>query len=170
MSGLHFKAVMEIIGVNPYVTVTAEQAKRLRDNWRKPMPVRIWINGKSGDPWHVNMMPKGDGSFYLYLHGDIRKATGTAVGDEVAVDVEFDEAYQNGPMHPMPAWFQAALDKSPTAQKAWDKLIPSRQKEVLRYFDGLKSPEAKERNLQRAMHVLEGNEDRFMGRMWKEGK
>jgi hypothetical protein len=24
------------------------------------------------------MMPVGDGSFYLYLHGDIRKASGTA--------------------------------------------------------------------------------------------
>ena len=170
MNRLHFKAVMEIIGVNPYVPVSAEQAKQLHDDWRRPMPVLVWVNGKPEEPWHINMMPRGDGSFYLYLHGDIRKVSGTGVGDEVTVDVEFDESYQNGPMHPMPDWFQAALDESPKALRAWNDLIPSRQKEVLRYFDGLKSQEARERNLQKAMHVLEGNEGRFMARAWKGGK
>ncbi len=45
------------------------------------------------------MMPIGDGSFYLYLHGSVRKASNTKVGDKVSVEIEFDSEYQNGPMH-----------------------------------------------------------------------
>ena len=45
-------------------------------------------------------------------------------------------------------------------------LIPSRKKEILRYFSWLKSPEARERNVARAIHVLSGKKGRFMARSW----
>ena len=32
-------------------------------------------------PARVNLMPVGDGTFYLYLNGPIRTASATAVGD-----------------------------------------------------------------------------------------
>jgi hypothetical protein len=34
----------------------------------------------------------------------------------------------------------------------------------------LKSPEARARNLEKAMHVLSGNPGRVMARDWKDGK
>jgi hypothetical protein len=49
----------------------------------KPLPVVVRINGKPADGWRINMMPVGDGSFYLYLHSNVRKASGEAVGDRV---------------------------------------------------------------------------------------
>lgn len=170
MSSLHFQGEILIYDGNPYVLVTAEQTTKLQAGWRKPMPVFVQINGQPDPAWRINMMPIGDGSFYLYLHGDVRKASGTKVGDIVTVDVSFDAGYQNGPMHPMPDWFQAALDSHPKAKTAWEDLIPSRQKEILRYFSWLKSDEAIERNLEKALHVLGGNEGRFMARSWKDGK
>lgn len=112
------------------------------------------------------MMPVGDGNFYLYLHGDVRKASNTKVGDRVEVTVSFDEKYRNGPMHPMPDWFKKPLEADPTAKAAWDALIPSRQKEILRYFSWLKSDEARQRNLQKVLHVLSGHKGRFMARDW----
>ncbi len=170
MSKLHYDAVIEIYDGNPYVLVTADQAKQLHDNWKKPMPVIVTINKKPDTPWKINMMPRGDGSFYLYLHGDVRKASKTKVGDKAIVDVVFDEDYRSGPIHPMPDWFQEALDKNPKAKQTWGQLIPSRQKEILRYFSRLKSPEAKARNLEKALYVLNGNEGRFMARTWVNGK
>jgi hypothetical protein len=170
MSAIFFSSIIKIIGVNPYVTVTAVRAKKLRAGWRKPMPVLVRINSKPEKPWHINMMPKGNGSFYLYLHGNVRKASKTKVGDKVEVEVAFDEKYKNGPMHPMPPWFRSALNKNPKAKKVWSKLIPSRKKEVLRYFANLKSKEAQARNLKRAMAALSGSEERFMGRTWRDGK
>jgi hypothetical protein len=154
---------------NPYILVAAIQAKSVRPGWRKPLPVLVRLNGKPARPWHINMMPVGDGSFYLYLHGDVRKASGTKVGDRVQVEVRFNAEYKNGPQHPVPSWFRAALRKSPQAEKNWEALIPSRKKEILRYFSRLKSPEARGRNLERALYVLSGNRGRFMGRAWDRG-
>jgi hypothetical protein len=150
MASLYFSAIMEIYNGNPYVPVSAERVQTLQAGWRKPMPVLVQINGQPDKPWHINMMPTGNGSFYLYLHGDVRKASDTGVGDRVTVDVSFDEQYQGGPMHPMPSWLHDALRAQPQAKRAWDKLIPSRQKEILRYFAALKSDEARARNLERS--------------------
>lgn len=170
MSSLHFKALIEIYNGNPYILITAEQALILQKDWHKAMPVLIQVNGEPNPAWKINLMPIGDGSFYLYLHGDVRKASNTKVGDTVTVDVSFDTAYINGPQHPIPDWFSLALEKNPKAQKAWDELIPSRKKEILRYFSWLKSDEAKQRNLEKALFVLSGNEGRFMARTWTNGK
>ncbi|MFI5264242.1 MAG: YdeI/OmpD-associated family protein [Candidatus Kapaibacterium sp.] len=170
LPSLFFTAPIKIIGVNPYILVSAVRAKSLKAGWRKPMPVLVRINGEPKKPWRINMMPKGNGSFYLYLHGEIRKASKTKVGDRVEVEVAFDEEYKSGPMHPMPDWFESALMKNAKAKKAWEELIPSRQKEILRYFANLKSPEARQRNLARAINALTAEKERFMGRSWKDGQ
>jgi bacteriocin resistance YdeI/OmpD-like protein/uncharacterized protein DUF1905 len=170
MFALRFSSVIEIHGVNPYLLVSAKRASKLKPGWRKPMPVLVKINGKPEQSWRINLMPVGDGSFRLYLHGGVRKATNTGVGDRVRVEVRLDAKYRGGPMHPMPAWFRSALAKNPTAKENWDALIRSRQKEVLRYFAALKSPEAHERNLARALQALSGGPTRFMARSWSGGK
>jgi len=170
MASLHFQATIEINNANPYVLITPAQAYSLKSNWRKAMPVIVQINGRPEKPWHINMMPKGDGSFYLYLHGDVRKASGTVVGDTVMVDVSFDESYEGGPQHRMPPWFREALQNNTKARSAWNNLSPSRHKEILRYFSWLKSEEAQKRNVEKAIFVLSGNEGRFMGRDWKDGE
>jgi len=168
MSRLRFRATIEINNINPYVLVSARRAAQIQKRWRKPLPVRVRVNRQPEKPWHINMMPIGDGSFYLYLHGYVRKASNTKVGDTVTVELEFDDKYRRGPAHPMPSWFRQALAQNRNAKQAWSRLIPSRQKEILRYFSHLKSPEAQARNLQRAMHVLSGSKGRFMARFWNE--
>ena len=133
MAALHFKAVIKIIGINPYVLVSKARAGNLMPGWRKPLPVLVQINGMPETPWRINMMPVGNGSFYLYLHGDVRKASNTKVGDKVEVICRFDAEYKNGPMHEMPSWFRIPLYKNKKAKQNWESLTPSRQKEVLRY-------------------------------------
>jgi hypothetical protein len=126
MAKLNFTSEIRIYKANPYIRVSAEQALRLKPGWKKPLPVLVQINGKPDTPWRINMMPVGDGSFYLYLHGNARKASQTKAGDI--------------------------------------------QKEILRYLSALKSREAIERNLKRALHVLSGKPERFMARSWDGGK
>jgi Domain of unknown function (DUF1905)/Bacteriocin-protection, YdeI or OmpD-Associated len=167
---MQFRGLIRIRGVNPYIHVQAKIARRLQRDWRKPLPVSVRINGQPKTPWRINMMPAGDGSFYLYLRNTVRNSSGTKVGDRVIVDMSFDGGYRGGPAHPLPQWFRTALGNNPRAKKAWSALIPSRKKEILRYFVGLKSTEAKARNLGRVLEVLSGSEARFMGRIWKHGK
>lgn len=160
---------MKIREGNPYIPMSGARVARIKPGWKRPLPVLVRIDGKPARAWRINMMPAGDGTFYLYLHGDVRKASGTAVGDKVEVEVRFDEAYRNGPQHPMPAWFGSALRKNPDALKAWKSLPPSRRKEVLRYFSRLKGEASRARNLEKALHVLSGKPGRFMARSWKDG-
>lgn len=168
---VRFTAIIRIRGINPYVEVSARRAGRLQEGWRKPMPVWVRIDGKpERKPWRINMMPTGKGSFYLYLHNSVREAAGTRVGDRVQVELDFDRTYRNGPLHPMPRWFSAALRSAPRARLNWSRLTPSRRKEVLRYLARLKSEEARQRNLARAITVLSGTAGRFMARSWSDGK
>ena len=167
---LRFRGVIKIRGINPYIHVQAKIASLLKKGWRRPLPVSVRIDGQPEQPWRINLMPAGDGSFYLYLHNAIRKESDTTVGDRVLVELAFDKAYRGGPTHPLPEWFRTALQENPTATKAWKALPPSRKKEILRYFAQLKSPEAQGRNLRRAIEALCGSETRFMARTWKRGK
>ena len=169
MKASGFTATIKIRGINPFIFVSARRASAIKPGWRKPLPVLVRINGKPADAWRINMMPVGDGSFYLYLHGDVRKASGTVVGDRVRVEIDFDPSYRNGPQHPMPARFRQALAGNPQATKNWIALIPSRKKEILRYFSRLNSSEARTRNLAKALDVLSGETSRFMARAWKNG-
>ena len=164
-----FTAVIRIRGVNPFVLVSASRAKAIKPGWRKPLPVLVRVNGKPANAWRINMMPVGDGSFYLYLHGDIRRASSTAVGDRVRVEIDFDASYRSGPQHSVPRWFKLALSGKARAMENWAALIPSRKKEMLRYFSHLDSPDARARNLAKALRVLSGETGRFMGRAWKNG-
>ncbi|MFI5351270.1 MAG: DUF1905 domain-containing protein, partial [Elusimicrobiota bacterium] len=149
--------------------VSAARAARLKSGWRKPLPVLLRVNGTPDKPWRVNMMPAGDGSFYLYLHAAVRGASRTSVGDKVAVELAFDPAYRGGPQA-IPPRFRAAVARSAKARKSWARLPPSRKKEIVRYLRRLKSAEALERNLSRAMLALTGESGRFMGRLWTDGK
>lgn len=158
---------MEIRGINPFVLVSAARAKRLKAAWRKPLPLLVRVNGHPKEkPWRINMMPAGDGSFYLYLHETVRRASGTKVGDRVQVEIEFDAAYRGGPATALPSWFLIPLSKNATAKRAWAALTPSRKKEIVRYLMTLKSDKARERNVVRALRVLSGANERFMARSW----
>jgi hypothetical protein len=88
---LRFRTRMEINKINPYVLVRANQAARLKSDWRRPMPVHVQVNGKPDTPWRINPMPVGDGDFFLYLHGHVRKASGTGAGDVVSITLAFDD-------------------------------------------------------------------------------
>jgi len=164
-----FAAVIRIRGINPYVLVSAARARTIKSGWRKPMPVLVRVNGKPDRQWRINMMPVGNGAFYLYLHGDIRRASQASVGGRVRIEINFDASYRNGPQHSMPIWFRTGLMANARAKKNWMALTPSRKKEVLRYISRLKSSAARNRNLTRALHVLEGAAGRFMARTWTDG-
>ena len=168
MAAQRFTSAIKVRGINPYILISAARASAMKPQWRKPMPVLMRINGKPAQPWRINMMPAGNGSFYLYLHGDVRRASNTTVGDRVRVEVDFDSKYESGATQRMPSWFKAALLKRSKTMKNWDALIPSRKKEILRYLSQLKSPEARARHVTRALTALSGKPEQFMARSWNK--
>lgn len=159
MSALGFRSQVKLRGINPYVIVGAGRAAQLKRGWRKPMPVRAWLNGKPAAGWCVNLMPIGDGRYFLYLRGNVRKIAGVEVGDRVSISLQFDDGYKAGP-DAMPPWFGNAIKANSGAKRGWDALAPSRQKEILRYMASLKTGDARSRNLAKALRMLAGHADR----------
>ena len=90
----------------------------------------------------------------------MRKAAGKDVGDLIEIQIDFDSKPRITPMH---SKLKLALKENPAAKKAFEKLSPSRQKEILRYINFLKSEESVEKNIQRAIaHLIKSKP--FIGR------
>ncbi|MEM9564251.1 MAG: YdeI/OmpD-associated family protein [Actinomycetota bacterium] len=78
----------------------------------------------------------------------------------IEVTVSFDPSDRGIEPHPK---LPAMLDANPAAREVFDALAPSRQKEIVRYIDGLKSEASVDRNVRRALDLVLGN-GRFVGR------
>ena len=147
------------IGVNPYVVPPARALKELFNQCGKskgPIPVNGKLNGHS---YHQTLV-KFQGKWRLYLNTPMRKAAGIDVGDKANVEIYFDPKDRTVPMHPK---LKEALDKNKSAKEVFDQLIPSRQKEIKRYINNLKTEKTLQRNIERAINFLLKTE-RFIGR------
>ena len=154
-----FKAKIEIIGVNPFVFLPARVLKAIYIQAGKdkgPIPVRGTIDGHP----YIQTLVKYNGEWRLYINGPMLKDAGKQVGDATTLTIEFDTEERVIPMHPM---FEAALMQNTKAKEAFDKLTPSRQKEIVRYISFLKTEASVDKNVSRAVSFLLGNE-RFVGR------
>jgi len=170
LAAVRFTQRIALRGINPYLRLSAELAQELKPGWRKPLPVRVTINGRPRSAARVNLMPVGDGGFYLYLNGPLREASGTAVGDRVTARVAFDASYRGGPSHAAPPSLVRGLRARPDAAQAWVALPPSRRKEILRYLAGLRTEAARERNVAKLLTVLTQPRREFLGRPLGRGE
>jgi len=88
------------------------------------------------------------------------KAAGKNVGDTIEVQIDFDAKPKITPMHPK---LKKAFKENKEAKTAFEKLSPSRQKEILRYINFLKLEDSVDRNIKRAILHLVGKQS-FVGR------
>ena len=154
-----FRAEIFIIGVIPYVTrpsALLQAVMKAAKKERGPIPVRLCIN----KIYFTQTLVKYAGEWRLYLNGPMRKAAGKDVGDHITIAIEYDAAERVTPLHPQ---LQEALTKNKEAKDKFESLPPSRQKEIARYINNLKSEETVERNVERAVEFLLGK-SRFVGR------
>jgi hypothetical protein len=154
----NFSAKIFKIGINPYVFIPATILKELFKSAGKekgPIPVRVGLKGQS----FIQTLVKYSGHWRLYLNGPMREAANADVGDMVKIRIEFDPESRTIPVHPR---LQAALEKNKKAKATFEKLPPSRQKEIIRYIGFLKTEESLDRNVKKAIGFLTGRE-RFAG-------
>ena len=145
-SAHRFYATIAIIGINPYVEIPPDVSRAFGK--RANIPIQGSLNGV---PIQGTLVPVGGGRHRLYINGDMRKKTGTAVGDEIVLSLEFDERPHD---LPVPTLFQAALDANPEARASFERLPPSHRNEYLAYLNYLKTPEALERNVRKVIAAL----------------
>jgi hypothetical protein len=147
---LPFTARIRIIGINPYVLVPAAVLKAIFQRANKDkgaVPVKLKIAGKN----FIQNLVRYSGKWRLYLNMPMRKAAQKEVGDMIEIKIDFDPEVRTTPMHPE---LKLAFAKNRNAKQAFVTLSASRQKEILRYINNLKSKEAIHKNIQRVLAHL----------------
>ena len=145
-----FKSKIFIIGVNPYVLLPVSVLKHLFEQagkYKGAIAVKGKLNGKS----FIQNLVKYSGKWRLYLNGPMRQAAGIDVGDMANVEIDFDPRPREVPMHPK---LKKGLQQNSRAKAAFNKLSPSRQKEIMKYINSLKSEESVDKNVARAIAHL----------------
>lgn len=147
-----FKAKIEIIGINPFVFIPKKILQDLFVQAGKstsPIPVVATLNGIT---FRQNLV-RYSGHWRLYLNTPVRKKANLDVGDAGLFEINFDPKPR---VEKMPDSLMHALKKSKKAMQAFEALAASRQKEIKRYLNGLKTNESILRNTGHVMDYLEG--------------
>lgn len=154
-----FNAIVEIIGINPFVFVPDEILQQLFADAKKekgPIPVRGSVNGVK----YIQTLVKFKGSWRLYINTLMLPKSPERIGESITVTIQFDPKDRTLKMH---KGLVDALDKHKKARAVFETLTPSLQKEMNRYISTLKTEESIGRNLELAVGFLLGK-NRFIGR------
>lgn len=155
----HFKAQIEIIGVNPFVFVPVDilhELFELHNKNKGPIPIRGAINGNA----YRQTLVKFKGEWRLYINTVMLNNSPKRIGEIIELSVELDTAGRLLTPHPK---LVGALKSNPAAKRKFDAQPPSLQKEIIRYISFLKTEESIDKNVSRAINFLLGKE-RFIGR------
>lgn len=142
---MSFSAKIKKKGINPYVVVPKQESERFKK--RGYIPVKGRVNNT---PFQSTLVPVGEGKYWLYINGEMRKVSGVGVGDNVRISISLASPRKV----PVPNALRKALNKRAKAKIAWERLTPSHRREVLRYINYLKTPQALDRNIRKIINLL----------------
>lgn len=152
-SAQRFSAKIYKVGINPCVDVPKRVS--LGFGRRGYVPVAGTINAH---PIRATLVPTGGGRHRLYVNGEMRKATGTDVGDTVHFVLRFDAKSRE---IEVPRDLAKALRARKGARAAWDGLTPSKRREFLIVILDAKTAATRARRIQRAIdHAFELSAER----------
>ena len=154
-----FKTSLALIGINPFVFVPEKTLKFIfaqSGKFKGHIPIRGTINGKN----YIQTLVKYKGDWRLYINTTMLKDSPKRIGEEITVTVEYDPSDRTIKPHPK---LLKALTKNKTAKNIFDRLAPSKKKEIVRYISFLKSDESISSNVEKVIGFLNG-ENSFLGR------
>ncbi|ASE61469.1 DUF1905 domain-containing protein [Chryseobacterium indologenes] len=160
MKNKYFTATLDIIGINPFVFIPEEILTRIFEDAGKsksPIPVKGTVNGQA---FQQNLM-KYVGEWRLYINTIMLKNSPKRIGEVIEVTLEYDDSDRSISIHP---GLEEAIKNSTLATANFEKLTPSRQNELVRYINNLKTEVSIRRNIEKIVRHLHGETD-FFGKM-----
>lgn len=152
-----FTATLEIIGINPFVFIPPEVLETVFEasgRNKSPIPVKGMVNGKE---FQQNLM-KYLGEWRLYVNLTMLKNSPKRIGEPIEVELEYDNSNISIAIHPQ---LEEAIKGSSLAASNFEKLIPSRRHELIRYINNLKTEVSIQRNIEKIIRHLHGETDFF---------
>jgi hypothetical protein len=144
---MKFSTTMFQDGNNTGIEVPPDVVAAL-DAGKRP-PVVINVNGYE---YRSTVAPMG-GKYLLPFSAERRRESGISGGDAIDVELTLDTAPRTVEV---PADLRAALDASPTAAAAWEKLAYTHKKEHARSVLDAKKAETRTRRIAAVVAKLEG--------------
>src|SRR5690348_6826262 len=115
----------------------------------KRPPVRVTLNGYT----YRSTIAVMGGRYMVGVSADVRAAAGVAGGDELEVEIVLDDKPR---VLEIPADLQAALDASPAAKAAFEKLSHSNKRRHVEPILAAKAPETRARRIEKSVAELGG--------------
>jgi Domain of unknown function (DUF1905) len=146
--GFRFKGEIYKVGINPCVEVPERITSKM-----KAIRGYIYIRGEiNKHKFEQTLVSVKNGPYRLYVNGPMMKGAKVSVGDTATFLLEENEspAIKNVPMNSL---LKSRL-KEAKLTTAYDQLIPSRQKEINKYLNYLKTDEAVKRNVEKVIMML----------------
>jgi len=116
----------------------------------KRVPVVVTVDG--GYTYRTTVASMG-GQYLVSFNAETRAATGRGAGDEVEVTLEVDDAPRTVEV---PAALALVLDADPDAAAAWSALSASKQRQHAVSVEGAKTPETRDRRVEKVLAALHG--------------
>ena len=154
-----FMADIEIIGINPFVSVPEPILNDIFKQAGKDKGA-IPIRGTINEAPYKQTLVKYSGAWRLYINTLMLKKSPERIGENIQLTIEFDPSDRTIKPHPK---LVKALHKNKPAKEIFDNLSPSMRLEIVRYIANLKTEESIDRNIGNAVNFLLGK-GRFIGR------
>ncbi|WP_068274367.1 YdeI/OmpD-associated family protein [Aldersonia kunmingensis] len=143
---MKFRSVVELGGKTATgFEVPAEVVETLGSTKRPP--VRVTINGYT---YRSTVAPMG-GRYLLPLNADNRTAAGVAAGDEIDVEIEFDDAPRE---ITVPDDLAAALNAEPAARTFFDSMSYSNKRFHVEQITGAKTEATRTRRIEKTVGMM----------------
>ena len=114
----------------------------------KRPPVRVTINGYT----YRNTIAVMGGVYMVGVSAENRDKARVAGGDDVDIDIELDTQPRE---LTLPPDFSEILDRHPDARQVFDGLSHSRQQALVLPIEQAKTPETRQRRLEKALDALQ---------------
>jgi hypothetical protein len=145
MAAMSFRAVVEPSGNATGVAVPSDVVDALGAGKRPQVVIEI-----NGHTWRSRVASMG-GRFIVGISAVNRAASGIAEGDEVEVELSLDEEPRTVPEPPDLA---EALNASPEARAAFDRLAFGLKRKHVASIEEAKSPETRSRRIAKLVSTM----------------
>ena len=144
-----FEAKIYKVGINLCVNVPSRITDKMVAS-KGYIPIKGKIKTHS---FQQTLVPVKNAEYRLYVNGPMLKGSEAKLADKVRFIIEQDLTPRTVYSYPIPKGFKKKLDENGLFLE-FKKLIPSRQKEILRYLNYLKTEEALKRNIDKVINQL----------------
>ena len=135
------------MGINPCVKVPRAITSKMTPS-KGYIPIKGTIVNY---PFEQTLVPVKKSPYRLYVNGIMLKGSAAKVGDTVKFSIAQTTAKRKD-VTMLPELKRKLA--SAKLSSAFDMLTPSRQKEILRYLNYLKTKEARDRNIKKVLDAL----------------